>query len=117
MRAFSNEEGIALSKLQFWIVTVVAALGLATTAANIALLTHNRSVQAEVSQRQQYVQQSLQLEGLYREIVRALSELAARQNDDTLRALLQKHGVAAPAAAQVPAPAAAPAAPQAGGRK
>lgn len=94
-----------MSKLQFWIVTAVAALGLVTTAANIALLTHNRGVQAEVSQRQQFVQQSLQLETLYREIVRALSELAARQNDDALRAVLQKHGVTAPGAAQVPPPA------------
>jgi hypothetical protein len=43
--------------------------------------------------RQQYVQQSVQLEGLYREIIRALAELGARNNDQDVRAMLQRHGI------------------------
>jgi D-alanine-D-alanine ligase-like ATP-grasp enzyme len=57
------------------------------------------------------VQQSLQLEGLYREIVRALAELGARNNDEQVRGLLQQHGISytvnPPAAAAPAAPAAA----------
>jgi len=46
----------------------------------------------------------VQLEGLYREIIRALAELGARNNDQDVRALLQRHGISytvnAPAAAE-----------------
>ncbi len=94
-----------MTRLQYWIVTSLAALCLAIMVLNVTLSTLNRSRQAEVAQRQQYVQQSVQLEGLYREIVRALAELAARNNDDDVRVLLQRHGISYtvnPAAAPAP---------------
>ncbi len=97
-----------MSKVQFWIVTAVALLGLASTGVNIGLLTVNRGAQAEIAKRQQYVQQSVQLETLYRELVRALGELSARRDDPALRGLLQRHGINPPPAAS-PAPAAPPA--------
>ncbi|MGD9944625.1 MAG: hypothetical protein AB7S98_15430, partial [Burkholderiaceae bacterium] len=40
-----------------------------------------------------YVQQSLQLEGLYRDIVRSLAELAARTTAGDVTALLSRHGI------------------------
>ncbi len=82
-----------MRRTQFWIVTTLALLGLGITAANIGLVLDNRAQQAEVAKRNQYVQQSLQLEQLYRELVRALAELGARHNDEQLRALLAKHGI------------------------
>lgn len=100
-----------MGRNQFWIVTLLALLGLAATGANVALVLQNRTAQAEVSQRQQFVQQSVQLEQLYREIVRVLAELGARNNDEQLRGLLAKHGISytvnPPAAAAV-APTVAP---------
>lgn len=96
-----------------WItLTVLGALALALSAASIALASGNRSLQAQLAQRQQYVQQSLQLEGLYREIVRALAELATRNSDAELKALLGQHGISVNTAAP-----AAPAAPADGARK
>jgi hypothetical protein len=98
-----------MSRTQHLIVTVLALLCLATVLANIGLSLSNRAAQAEVNQRQQFVQQSVQLEGLYREIVRALAELAARNSDNDVRAMLQRHGVSysvnAPSQAPTPAPA------------
>lgn len=82
-----------MSPTQYWIVTLLAALCLAATAANAALSLRSRTAQAEVAQRQQFVQQSVQLEGLYKEIVRALAELAARNNDEDVRGMLQRHGI------------------------
>jgi hypothetical protein len=96
-----------LGRVQFWIVTLLALLGLVATGANVAVVMGNRTAQAEVAQRQQFVQQSLQLEQLYRDIVRALAELGARNNDEQLRGLLAKHGISF----SVNAPAAAGAAP------
>jgi hypothetical protein len=102
-----------LTRTQFWIVTVLAAASLVLLALNAYLLLSNRAVQREVAARQQFVQQSVQLEGLYREIVRALAELAARNNDEAVRAMLARHGITytvnpPAAAAAAPAPATPP---------
>jgi len=99
-----------MSQLQYWIATAIGAACLATMAASIALGLSNGTSRTEVTQRQQYVQQSVQLEGLYKEIVRALAELGARNNDADVKAMLQRHGITysvnpapAPAAAAAPA--------------
>jgi hypothetical protein len=98
-----------MNRLQYWTLTVLAAACLMVAAANVALSSSNRSLQSDFGVRQQYVQQSVQLEGLYREIIRALAELGARNNDQDVRALLQRHGISytvnPPAAAAPGAPA------------
>lgn len=100
-----------MSKPQFWIANAVGAACLMLLAAQLSLGALNRGLRADIETRQQYVQQSLQLEGLYREIVRALAELGARNNDEQVRGLLQQHGISytvnPPAAAATAAPAAA----------
>jgi hypothetical protein len=82
-----------MTRNQFWFTTVVAALCLLLLATNVVLVAGNRSTQREIAARQQFVQQSVQLEGLYREIVRALAELAARNNDADVRTMLGRHGI------------------------
>jgi hypothetical protein len=98
-----------LSRLQFWIVTALAAASLVLLALNAYLLLGNRAVQKEVGSRQQFVQQSVQLEGLYREIVRALAELAARNNDADVRTMLARHGITYTVNPPPPSPPAPPA--------
>ena len=99
-----------MNKPQFWAATALGALCLALALANVTMASMNRGLQGDINVRQQYVQQSVQLEGLYREIVRALAELGARHNDQAVRALLQQHGISytvnAPAAPAAPAAAA-----------
>lgn len=82
-----------MNRAQFWTATVLAAACLALAAANVAMSSMNRGLQGDIGVRQQYVQQSVQLEGLYREIIRALAELGARNNDEDVRSLLQRHGI------------------------
>lgn len=99
-----------MTRLQYWIVNVLGLLALALLGSNIWLVTTNKTAQADLSLRQQYVQQSVQLEGLYREIIRALAELSARNNDADVKAMLSKHvityNVTAPPATSAAAPAA-----------
>ena len=52
--------------------------------------------------------QTAQLEPLYREMVKALGELAVRNNDSQLRDMLAKHGVVVNLPALPPSPAPAP---------
>jgi hypothetical protein len=108
MRAAASTPESTMTKIQFWIATALAGLALPLLLINITLVALNRGQQAEIGQRQQFVQQSVQLEGLYREIVRALAELGARNNDEAVRTLLARHGISY--SVNAPAPAAAPAA-------
>jgi hypothetical protein len=95
-----------MNALQHHGLSMLGALALAAAVATVALARYNQSQRLQLAQQQQYLQQSVPLEGLYREIVRALAELSARSGDAPLRALLQQHGIqytvnppAAPAAA------------------
>ena len=82
-----------LKKREYWIVTGLAAIGLVLALTNMAIYGQNRQAQAEINARAQYIQQSAQLEPLYREMVKALADLSVRNNDVQLRELLAKQGI------------------------
>ena len=98
-----------LNKNEFRILTALAAIALLLAVANLVLFSQNRLAQAEVTQRAQFIQQSAQLETLYREMVKALGELTVRNSDTQLRDMLAKQGITVnmpppPAPAVPPAP-------------
>ncbi len=74
-------------------VTVAAALAVVLALTNMILFERNRSLQQEVGSRAQYIQQSVQLEGLHREIVNAIANLAVRNKDDALKTILTQQGI------------------------
>lgn len=102
-----------LTRAQYLVLVVLAALALLLVVANGFVFALNRGVQAEVHSRQQFVQQSVQLEGLYREIVKALAELAVKNGDQQIVQMLGAQGInvsvtnppASAATPQAPAPA------------
>ncbi len=93
-----------MTRLQYWIVNALGLVCLGLLGTNVWLATSNQTGKADVTLRQQYVQQSVQLEGLYREIIRALAELSARNNDADVKAMLSKHGISYSVNAATPAP-------------
>jgi len=97
-----------LKKNEFWFLTALAAIGVLLAIANMILFSQNRAAQAEVTGRAQFIQQAAQLEPLYREMVKALSELSVRNNDAQLRDMLAKQGIMV---STTPPPQPAPAAP------
>ena len=82
-----------LARWQFNTLTVLGALALLLAVVNATLFTVNREAQAEIAQRQQFIQQSAALEGLYREMVKALAELGTRGNDRALLDILAAQGL------------------------
>lgn len=82
-----------LRNWQYWLLSALGALALALVLANGALFLLNRDAQAEVGTRQQFIQQSVQLETLYREIVKALAELAVKNNDSQVMQMLASQGI------------------------
>ncbi len=104
-----------LRPLQFILLNALSGMALALTTANAVLFTHNRAEQLQANTRQQYLQQTAGLEGLYRDIVRALAELAVKNNDQQLLQMLAAQGIyvsvnAPPVPALAPAGVATPAA-------
>ena len=60
---------------------------------NMFLLVGNQSLQRVVAERQQFIMQSLQMQGPAREIIGAMATLAVRTDDEKLKQLLAKHGI------------------------
>jgi hypothetical protein len=101
--------------LRAWQHRLLVALGvlaLLLVIGNAVLFVQNRSAQTEINERQQYLQQTVGLESLYRDIVRALAELGVKNNDPQLLRMLAAQGINVSVTPAAPAPApAAPAAP------
>ena len=73
--------------------TILAVLALVLVVVNIMLALGNQSVQAEVTERQQFIAQSIQLEQLNRQVIAALANMAMKGNDEQLKNLLVSSGV------------------------
>ena len=99
-----------LKRLEYLALLGLAVLIAILVIANVALILSNRSVQSEIQRNAQFIQQTAQLEVLYREIVKALADLSVKTQDAELRSLLSSHGITVTVNTPAPGPA-APAAP------
>jgi uncharacterized protein YpmS len=77
----------------YWASVVLSALTLALVIAYVVLAMDNRKSQAEVNQRQQFINQSIQLGRVNEALARALAATATELKDDKLRDLLARNGV------------------------
>ena len=60
---------------------------------NILIAVGNQSIQSQVSERQQEIAQTIQLEALNRQLVTVLANMALKTNDEQLKKLLADSGV------------------------
>ena len=100
-----------------WLYRLLVALSgitLALVVAYIVLIQDNRTVQAEVNQRQQFINQSIQLGRINDTLIRALAAAAVENNDDKLRELLAQNGISINPTTGAPEKQATPAAAPAG---
>ena len=82
-----------MSKSTKVILTIMASLILLLVLVNILVGLGNQSIQAEVGERQQMIAQTIQLEGLNRQVITVLVNLALKTNDEQLKKLLAESGV------------------------
>jgi hypothetical protein len=82
-----------LHSWQWWAPTVCGVILLVLIVINMALYLGNRDKQININSRQQYIQQSLVLEGLNRDIINALANFAVRNKDGQIADLLTAHGI------------------------
>jgi type II secretory pathway component PulM len=79
-----------------WVYRIVLALSgitLVLVVVYLVLVQENRSVQAEVNQRQQFINQSIQLNRINDALIRAIATTAVNDKDDKLRDLLAQNGI------------------------
>jgi len=75
------------------VLTGLAVLVLLLVLVNILISLGNQSLRMEVNERQQFLAQSMQLEGLHREIITVLATVALKTNNDPLKSLLASQGI------------------------
>jgi len=92
-----------------WLYRLLVALSgitLVLVVAYIFLIQDNRSIQAEVNRRQQFINQSIQLGRVKEALVRALA--ATANTDERLRDLLAQNGITINPATGAPTSSGAP---------
>ncbi|HLN85816.1 MAG TPA: hypothetical protein VK200_05125 [Candidatus Limnocylindrales bacterium] len=86
------------------VMTILSSVVLLLVVVNIFISLGNQSIQTEVGERQQAISQTLQLEGLNRQLINVLASLALKTNDEALKKILAAGGINLPGTAE-PAPA------------
>ncbi|MBM3525489.1 MAG: hypothetical protein FJX57_21280 [Alphaproteobacteria bacterium] len=93
------------SSLIGWLVAVAAAVAFVSTITSMVITSGNRALQRDVAQRQQEVNQALQLSALNNQLVQTLATLGVQRNDTQLTKLLADHGITVQVTQQPAAPA------------
>ena len=75
------------------ILTTLSVLVLLLVLVNIFIGIGNQSIQSDVSERQQVIAQTMQLEGLNRQLINVLANLALKTNDEALMGVLAAAGI------------------------
>jgi len=79
-----------------WLNPTATALALASLVlvfVNGALLLRNEGTQAQVNQRQQFINQTVQVDRAALVLIQTISKTALATKDDALMQLLERHGV------------------------
>jgi hypothetical protein len=77
----------------YWVSVVLGVVTVVLVIANFALLSNNQAIQAQVNQRQQFINQSAQLSRVSDLLIRTLASEAVSKNDDKVRDMLAAQGV------------------------
>ena len=82
-----------LMQWQVRLLTILSALALVLVLTDIVMFSSNQKSQNEFNGRNQYIQQSQQLEPIYQGVIRTLAELSAKSNDEQIKSLLAAQGI------------------------
>jgi uncharacterized membrane protein YeiB len=82
-----------LVRWQHLLLSALGVLALLVVLGNALLFTLNQKAQEELQQRQQFIQQTVPIEALYRDIVKTLAEMAVKGNDKQLLDMLAAQGL------------------------
>ncbi|MBI2802258.1 MAG: hypothetical protein HYX63_18585 [Gammaproteobacteria bacterium] len=78
---------------QYWLLLLLALAAFILAFVNIGLVNSNQALSGSVANRQQYLQQSVQLQQVYQPMINSLASLAAKNNDSQIHDLLASQGI------------------------
>jgi galactitol-specific phosphotransferase system IIC component len=90
------------AKLAYWGSVIFSGIALILIIANIAMSNANRTMQADVAQRQQTIATGQTLSNLNQSLVQALAEAAYKNSNTQLRDLLMMQGITVKSEAAAP---------------
>jgi hypothetical protein len=96
----AGQAGVRTDEWLYRVAVGLSVLTLALVIGYIVLVQDNRSVQREVNQRQQFLNQSIQLGRINEALIRSLTAAAASSKDEKLRELLAQNGITVNAAGE-----------------
>lgn len=76
-----------------WLAAALAAAAAVLVIIDFTLAQANRSLQVEVNKRQQFINESIQLERVNGALVHAIASAAVNAKDDRLRDVLTRNGI------------------------
>jgi hypothetical protein len=82
-----------LVRWQYFLLSALGAAALLMVIVNALLFTLNRDAQNALQQRQQFIQQTVPVEALYRDIVKSLAEMAVKDKDKPVLDMLAAQGL------------------------
>ena len=83
----------ALSLKRIGFLTPLGVLLIILALVNVLLTLGNQSLRQQLAERQQLINQSIQMEAIHREIVTGIATIAVKTNDAELKGLLASQGV------------------------
>jgi hypothetical protein len=96
-----------LLRWQHHLLSALGAAALLVVVANALLFTLNRDARDALSRRQQFIQQTVPVEALYRDIVKSLAEMGVKDKDKPLLDMLAAQGLTVTPSGAAPASGAA----------
>ena len=75
------------------LLAVLALVATVLVVVNMFLYVANQKLNREVAERQQFIVQTAQVQGVAKDIVTALANLAIKNNDEQIKQLLASHGI------------------------
>ncbi|MDX2027468.1 MAG: hypothetical protein SFW62_02400 [Alphaproteobacteria bacterium] len=97
-RPFSSEANVTEEKITYWASMVFGVFALILLIANISLISSNRGLQQDISQRQMAINGGMSLAQVNKGVVQALAEAAVKDGDAGARELLAAQGITVAAA-------------------
>jgi hypothetical protein len=80
-------------KVAYWASVILGALALLLLITNVALINSNRTIQMEISRRQNIISNGVSLSQLNQGLVQALADAAVKNDDKEIRDLLAGQGI------------------------
>jgi len=82
-----------LNPREYWTLSAVSVACVMLVVINISLSQGNHDMSTQVAKRQAFINQTVQLDKVNKQLVNAIAQFAVRDNDSALEQVLTDHGI------------------------